>query len=78
METSHEMTKRPRRNRVTGCNRDMFSYPGLTWITFRLSQGTSTFCYFTWVIYHRSHRPWKSFQDFHTPAADQLLVNKTK
>jgi hypothetical protein len=36
MGTSQEMTKRPRRNRVTGCNRDMFSYPRLTWITFRL------------------------------------------
>jgi hypothetical protein len=29
-------------------------------------------------VYDRSHRPWKSAQDFHTPAADQLLFNKTK
>jgi transposase-like protein len=29
-------------------------------------------------VYHRSHRPWKSLQDFHTPAAQRLLINKTK
>jgi hypothetical protein len=29
-------------------------------------------------VYHRSHRPWKSLQDFRTTAADHLLVNKTK
>jgi Integrase core domain len=27
-------------------------------------------------VYHRSHRPWKSLQDFHTPAAQQLLIYK--
>ena len=25
--------------------------------------------------YHRSHRPWKSLQDFHTPTARRLLIN---
>src|ERR1700678_3352165 len=29
-------------------------------------------------VYHRSHRPWKSLQDFHTPTAQRLLINKTK
>jgi hypothetical protein len=29
-------------------------------------------------VYHRSLRPWKSLQDFHTPAAQRLLINKTK
>jgi nitric oxide synthase oxygenase domain/subunit len=29
-------------------------------------------------VYHRSHRPWKSLQDFHTPAAQRLLVNKNE
>jgi hypothetical protein len=43
MGTSQEMTKRPRRNRVAGCNRDMFSYPRLTWITFRLSTAFNGF-----------------------------------
>ena len=29
-------------------------------------------------VYHRSHRPWKSLQDFHTPAAQRPLIHKTK
>jgi putative transposase len=29
-------------------------------------------------VYHRSHRPWKSLQDFHTPAAGRLLFNKIR
>jgi hypothetical protein len=27
-------------------------------------------------VYHRSHRPWKSLQDFHTPSARRLLTDK--
>src|SRR6202795_3682537 len=27
-------------------------------------------------VYHRSHRPWKSLQDFHTPAVLRLLIDK--
>lgn len=27
-------------------------------------------------VYHRSHRPWKSLQDFHTPAALQQPIDK--
>ena len=29
-------------------------------------------------VYHRSHRPWKSILDSHTPAARRLLMDKTK
>jgi hypothetical protein len=29
-------------------------------------------------VYHRSHRPWKSLQDSHTPAAGRLLFNKIR
>ena len=27
-------------------------------------------------VYHRSHRPWKSLRDSHTPAARRLLIDK--
>src|ERR1700729_563110 len=27
------------------------------------------------TVYHRSHRPWKSLKDFHTPAARRLLTH---
>src|SRR5579859_4718324 len=27
------------------------------------------------TVYHRSHRPWKSLQDFHTPAARRLFIH---
>jgi hypothetical protein len=27
-------------------------------------------------VYHHSHRPWKSLQDFHTPAVLRLLIDK--
>src|SRR5580692_3099050 len=27
-------------------------------------------------VSHRSHRPWKSLQDFHTPSARRLFSNK--
>ena len=27
------------------------------------------------TVYHRSHRPWKSLRDYHTPAARRLLIN---
>jgi hypothetical protein len=27
-------------------------------------------------VYHRSHRPWKSLRDSHTPAALRLLIDK--
>jgi hypothetical protein len=31
------------------------------------------------TVYHRSHRPWKSLRDYHTPAARRLLThNETK
>jgi hypothetical protein len=29
-------------------------------------------------VYHRSHRPWKSLQDFHTPTAGRLPFNKIR
>src|ERR1700733_750957 len=27
------------------------------------------------TVYHRSHRPWKSLRDYHTPAARRLLIH---
>jgi hypothetical protein len=27
-------------------------------------------------VSHRSHRPWKSLQDFHTPPVRRLLIDK--
>ena len=29
-------------------------------------------------VYHRSHRPWKSLQDFHIPAGRRLLTHNEK
>ena len=28
------------------------------------------------TVYHRSHRPWKSLRDYHTPAARRLPIHK--
>src|SRR6202453_4124882 len=30
------------------------------------------------TVYHRSHRPWKSLRDSHTPAARRLVIHKQK
>jgi hypothetical protein len=29
-------------------------------------------------VYHRSHRPWKSLQDFHTSQSRRLLIDKIR